>query len=79
VILEYDFLLLKQCFADPGLTSLAYLEMRLILAKILWNFDLSLQPECKHWNIQKVNLLWSKGPLMVKLTPVERVETIKTG
>jgi len=32
----------------PG-CSLAYAEMRLVLAKLLWNFDLELQPESEKW------------------------------
>lgn len=52
--------------------SLAYLEMRLILARLLWNFDVGAAdgkggPE---WRGQKVFLLWEKIPIEVKLTPV---------
>jgi hypothetical protein len=46
--------------------------MRLILAKVLWNFDLSLQQESENWSNQKMHLVWRKGPLMVNLAPVER-------
>lgn len=59
--------------------SLAYLEMRLILAKILWNFDLSLEEESKHWTSQRLHLVWRKGPLMVKLTPVGKAGKVKSG
>lgn len=49
--------------------NLAYHEMRLILAKILFNFDLALQPECKHWaESQRTFALWEKPPLLVKVT-----------
>jgi hypothetical protein len=48
--------------------------MRLILAKVVWNFDLSLEEESKRWRDQKAHLIWVKGPLMVKLTPVKRTE-----
>jgi hypothetical protein len=54
-------------------SSLAYVEMRLILARLVWNYDLVLAdevserfPECKSFN------LWLKGPLNVRLTPVAR-------
>ncbi|MCJ1260956.1 hypothetical protein MMC22_000820 [Lobaria immixta] len=52
--------------------NLAYLEMRLILARLLWNFDVEAAdgkggPE---WRGQKVFLLWEKAPMEVKLTPV---------
>lgn len=55
--------------------------MRLILAKILWNFDLSLveQTDGKLWTNQRAHLVWAKGPLMVNLTPVHRSEKGKMG
>jgi hypothetical protein len=34
--------------------SLAYAEMRLILARMLWNFDFELLPESRTWSSQKV-------------------------
>jgi len=46
--------------------------MRLILARLLWNFDLELMPESKNWNDQKIYVLWQKGAINVKLTPVSR-------
>lgn len=53
--------------------SLAYAEMRLIMAKVLFNFDLELMPESKDWmEGQKVFTLWEKPSLMVKLHPVQR-------
>ena len=45
--------------------SLANHEMRIILAKLLWNFDFELRPESENWIDQKVYLLWVKPPLMV--------------
>ncbi|KAK3321913.1 cytochrome P450 [Apodospora peruviana] len=47
--------------------NLAYHEMRLILAKVLWNFDLSLCQESENWQIQKCYMLWEKGPLLVEM------------
>ncbi|KAK4142249.1 Isotrichodermin C-15 hydroxylase [Dichotomopilus funicola] len=52
--------------------NLAYAEMRLILVRLLWNFDLELMPESKTWNKQKIYLLWEKLPLNVKLIPVSK-------
>ncbi|RAH71874.1 cytochrome P450 [Aspergillus aculeatinus CBS 121060] len=49
--------------------NLAYHEMRIILAKVLYHFDLSLAPESMNWDKQKVFSLWEKKPLMVKLHP----------
>ena len=47
--------------------SLANAEMRLILTKVLWYFDLELQPESLHWSDQRSYSLWSRAPLMVEL------------
>lgn len=58
---------------DANLTSsLAYAEMRLILAKMLWAFDMELQPESKHWMTNQTSFsLWDKPSLMVKVIPRE--------
>ncbi|KAF2492305.1 cytochrome P450 [Lophium mytilinum] len=52
--------------------NLAYAEMRLILAKVCWNFDMELDEErCGEWmEGQKVFILWQKGPLWVKVKSV---------
>lgn len=47
--------------------NLAYNEMRLILARVLWNFDLELCEESQKWNHQKIFLLWEKPALMCRL------------
>ncbi|ETS74389.1 hypothetical protein PFICI_14255 [Pestalotiopsis fici W106-1] len=53
--------------------NLAYLESRLVLARLLWNFDLRIAEHSREWlNQQKVFNLWNKGPLDVFLTPVGR-------
>ncbi|KAF2217364.1 hypothetical protein CERZMDRAFT_63537 [Cercospora zeae-maydis SCOH1-5] len=49
--------------------NLAYHEMRLILTKVLYNFDMSLCEESKRWADQKTFILWQKPQLMVQLTP----------
>ncbi|KAJ5937255.1 hypothetical protein N7454_004910 [Penicillium verhagenii] len=46
---------------------LANAEMRLILTKLLWNFDFELQPESMDWHEQRSFSLWSRSALMVKL------------
>jgi len=48
--------------------NLAYAEMRMIFARMLWNFDMELCGESAFWNQQKVFALWDKPPLMVKMT-----------
>ncbi|KAJ5114520.1 hypothetical protein NUU61_000279 [Penicillium alfredii] len=47
--------------------TLAYCEVRLILCKLLYNFDLALCPESTNWTDQKVYFLWDKPALMVSL------------
>ncbi|KAE8331440.1 cytochrome P450 [Aspergillus sergii] len=47
--------------------NLAYAEMRVILARVLWNFDITLCEESRHWRDQKTYILWEKPPLWVKL------------
>ncbi|KAK1963103.1 cytochrome P450 [Colletotrichum sublineola] len=50
--------------------NLAYAEMRLILARFIFNFDLRLGEESNGWAEQsRVYSLWEKGPLHVFLTP----------
>ena len=53
--------------------SLAYAEMRIVLARVLFEFDLELMEASKSWlqNLKNFNL-WQKDPLMVKLKPVVR-------
>ncbi|KAF2489570.1 cytochrome P450 [Lophium mytilinum] len=49
--------------------NLAWAEMRLIMAKLLWNFDLELLPEDQDWmDRNKIFILWEKAELHVKLT-----------
>lgn len=50
--------------------SLAYHEMRLVMAKVLYSFDFELTPESKDWADQETYILWQKKPLMCKLRPV---------
>ncbi|KAE8153754.1 benzoate 4-monooxygenase cytochrome P450 [Aspergillus avenaceus] len=51
--------------------NLAYTEMRLIMTRILWNFDLSLEPSCHDWANQLSFTVWEKKPLMINLIPVQ--------
>ncbi|KAH7032669.1 cytochrome P450 [Microdochium trichocladiopsis] len=52
--------------------NLANAEMRIILARLLWRFDLELLQESRNWMQQRVFVLWEKPALMVKVTPVQR-------
>lgn len=50
--------------------ALANAEMRLILCKMLWTFDLELLPGQEEWmSSQKTYVIWHKGPLWVRLEP----------
>ncbi|KAI1073350.1 cytochrome P450 [Whalleya microplaca] len=43
------------------------MQMRLILATLLFTFDLELCDESRRWNDQKTYMLWMKKPLMCRL------------
>lgn len=51
------------------LLSLANAEMRLILTRVLFNFDMELDVRSENWEKQNSYLLWEKSSLFVKLTP----------
>ncbi|TDZ54052.1 Cytochrome P450 monooxygenase alt3 [Colletotrichum trifolii] len=45
--------------------SMAYAELRIVVTKLLWNFDLELVDRSEEWvNKQKIYLIWQKEPLM---------------
>lgn len=47
--------------------------MRLIIAKIIWSFDLELMPESNDWLKEcKVMALWVKPEMAVRVTEVAR-------
>ncbi|KAF2745137.1 cytochrome P450 [Sporormia fimetaria CBS 119925] len=50
--------------------NMAYHEMRLIMTKVLYNFDMELCPESEDWINQRTYILWDKKPLMVTLKDV---------
>jgi hypothetical protein len=50
--------------------SMAWHEMRLILAMTLYNFDLELCEETGDWLDQQAFVVWHKKPLMCRLKPV---------
>ena len=46
--------------------------MRLVLTRLLWNFEFNLLEESKEWHAkQKVWMMWDKGDLKVRLTPLK--------
>ena len=49
--------------------NLAYVELRLIMARILWNFEMKLDKSCAIWVDDMVEYFgWEKTPLLVSLT-----------
>ncbi|EUC29004.1 hypothetical protein COCCADRAFT_29837 [Bipolaris zeicola 26-R-13] len=50
--------------------SLAYAELKLVIARLVWHFDLEARFDA-NWSDQKVYMLWEKTPFMVKLAPVQ--------
>ncbi|KAL4950530.1 cytochrome P450 [Aspergillus filifer] len=47
--------------------NLAYMESRLILTKLLFNFDIELCLESQDWIVQEMYVNWDKPPLYVML------------
>ncbi|KAI1781041.1 putative cytochrome P450 [Hypoxylon cercidicola] len=53
--------------------NLAYAEMRMILARIVYDFDMKLSDESQKWiERQRTFALWARIPLYIYLTPVKR-------
>ncbi|KAH8763760.1 cytochrome P450 [Diaporthe sp. PMI_573] len=50
--------------------NLAYAEVKMILARILHNFDMELVNPDEDWMDQKAFFIWTKPPLNIYLTPV---------
>lgn len=64
-------LLKEYCMANQY--SLAYAEVRLILARMIWNFDMELQKDSHRWSEgRKAFTTWEKGSLNVRLMQVVR-------
>jgi cytochrome P450 len=62
---------LQKIITDGGVASLAYNEMRSVIARMIWHFDMELVNEDQNWTDQNVYLMWEKPPLMVKLSHSE--------
>ncbi len=53
--------------------NLAIVELRLVLARLLWAFDVEVLPDQEAWPVrQKTFLSWAKPPLIVRLTVAAR-------
>jgi cytochrome P450 len=56
-------------------TNMSYLVMRIILAKVIYDFDLKLLDESIRWEENlKILFLWRKPPLRVQFIPVTRTK-----
>ncbi|RYP39363.1 hypothetical protein DL768_010719 [Monosporascus sp. mg162] len=54
--------------------NLAYAEIRFILARLMWNFEIDITEECQKWKEgMRSWLIWEKRPLNVYLKPREGV------
>ncbi|KAI1461836.1 putative toxin biosynthesis cytochrome P450 monooxygenase [Annulohypoxylon moriforme] len=51
--------------------NLANLELRMILARLLWKFDIEIVPRSENWFNQKAFVVWCRQPLLVRLVPRE--------
>lgn len=60
---------LYSLFAHIYFSSLAYVEMRIILARMIFNFDMELDQPGQDWVDQDCFVLWGKPKLMIKLKP----------
>ncbi|KAL8816734.1 MAG: hypothetical protein Q9223_004302 [Gallowayella weberi] len=53
--------------------NLAFVELRLIMARLLWNFEVKLDQSCANWVDDMVEYFgWEKTPLLVSLLPRQR-------
>ncbi|KAH7317086.1 cytochrome P450 [Stachybotrys elegans] len=52
--------------------NLAHAETRLILARMLWRFDIQLRSDSINWKQQPIYTLWDKGELNVKISLAQR-------
>ncbi|KAI6371105.1 hypothetical protein MCOR25_004039 [Pyricularia grisea] len=49
--------------------GLAYMETRLTLARLVWNFDMELMRDSEDWADQRVWMLYEKKPLNLRMVP----------
>ncbi|KAL2289434.1 hypothetical protein FJTKL_01724 [Diaporthe vaccinii] len=52
--------------------NLAYSEIKLVMARLVWQFDIQNATEGDWMGSQKVFMVWEKAPLWIKLQPVKR-------
>jgi hypothetical protein len=60
------------------ISSLSYLDMRIILGRLLWNFDIVSVDGVPNWNPEgemsraRAFMTWEKPDLNVKVVPMNR-------
>lgn len=59
----------KLSCSDKWGSSLAIAEMRIILAKMIWHFDMELGDTEENWAEQRYFVLVENKPLLVRLKP----------
>ena len=53
--------------------NLAFVELRLIMARILWKFDMKLDKSCINWVDDMIEYFgWEKTPLLLCLTLIQK-------
>lgn len=69
---------LRLCSEGADRCSLSYLEMRIILGRLLWNFDVVSVDGAPNWNPEnemsraRAFMTWEKPDLILKVVPVKR-------
>lgn len=69
---------LRLCSEGADRCSLSYLEMRIILGRLLWNFDIVSVDGAPNWNPEnemsraRAFMTWEKPDLILKVVPVKR-------
>lgn len=59
----------RQALTSLNSHSMAYVEMKMMMVKMLWNFDLRLVDKDEDWLDQPVFLIFKERPLMVQVRP----------
>jgi hypothetical protein len=70
--------IIRKAFKYANERSLSYLEMRIILGRLLWNFDIVSVDGAPNWNPEnemsraRAFMTWEKPDLILKAVPVKR-------
>jgi len=52
--------------------------MKLILARMLWNFDFERSPRAEGWLQQKSYIIWERPPLWIKVKARSDIPSVET-